>query len=45
MQGVRKQIAFLLRAGVFTEVPESLYQLCKTHSALKEKVFPFLMIN
>ena len=30
MQGVRKQIAFLLRAVVLTKVPASLCQLCKT---------------
>jgi hypothetical protein len=35
MQGVRKQIALLLRA-VFTKVPASLCQLCKTHLALKK---------
>ena len=37
MQGVRKQIAFLLRAGVLTKVPASLYQLCKAHLALHNK--------
>ena len=47
MQGVRKQIAILLCAGVFTKMPASLYQLSKTHLELQKKYsfFSFFMIN
>jgi hypothetical protein len=38
MQGVRKQIALLLRAGVFAKVPASLYQLSKTHLTLQKNL-------